>query len=234
MLPRVLIIAATPESAALGADFRSMGFDVEVRPPGIQALVEALSARPAIIAIDWRFEPDTAHQFCISLRSEEKLDPVPILALTAPAQGSARADALEAGANEAVIEPFHKGESLHRIQRLKLGPGDHRPEPTLTYSDIEVYQNQFKVRRNGNSIPLTPLQLKLLSFLVTNPGTVFSRRELLEAVWGDTSIDERSVTVCVVRLRRALTSRGDRNPLRNVAGIGYALDLQESPAGHPA
>lgn len=225
VLPRILIIADARFQDLLETEFRALGFEPRSCAPGVAAIVSALENRPGIIAIDWRSDPDTAHQICISLRSERDLDSTPLLALTEPSQSDVRSDALEAGANEAVSAPFRQGESLHRIQTLKRRLHSDRPANLLAYEDIEVDQSQFKARRNGNPIPLTPLQLKLLSFFVSNPGTVFSRRQLLESVWEDTSIDEGAVTVCVVRLRRALTSRGDKDPLRNVAGVGYALDV---------
>ncbi|MBA2466920.1 MAG: winged helix-turn-helix domain-containing protein [Sphingomonas sp.] len=94
----------------------------------------------------------------------------------------------------------------------------------LRYADLELDLRGHKVRRAGSIIWLSTLQLRLLTFLMENPAVVFTRQELLEAVWGDTTLDEGAVTVGVVRLRRALSSTGRPNLIRQVRGFGYALD----------
>jgi two-component system phosphate regulon response regulator PhoB len=94
----------------------------------------------------------------------------------------------------------------------------------LRYADIELDLRRHKVRRGGQTINLSWLQMRLLRYLMENPGVVFSRQELLQAVWGDKRLDGGAVTVCLVRLRRALNSAGGSNLIRQVRGIGYALD----------
>ncbi len=94
----------------------------------------------------------------------------------------------------------------------------------LKYADVELDLRRHKVRRAGTSIGLSSLQMRLLKYLMENPAVVFTRQELLEAVWGDKKLDDGAVTVGVVRLRRALNSTGLPNLIRQVRGIGYALD----------
>jgi two-component system phosphate regulon response regulator PhoB len=81
------------------------------------------------------------------------------------------------------------------------------------------------VRRSGSDIHLGPTEFKLLDHLIQHPGRVFSREQLLDAVWGsDVYVEARTVDVHVGRLRKALNTNGSRDPIRTVRSAGYALD----------
>jgi two-component system phosphate regulon response regulator PhoB len=81
------------------------------------------------------------------------------------------------------------------------------------------------VRRSGQDIHLGPTEFKLLDHLIQHPGRVFSREQLLDAIWGsDVYVEARTVDVHVGRLRKALNPKGERDPIRTVRSAGYALD----------
>jgi two-component system phosphate regulon response regulator PhoB len=95
----------------------------------------------------------------------------------------------------------------------------------MKLGDIELDRETRRVRRAGEELHLGPTEFRLLEFLMQTPGRVFSRSQLLDAVWGrDVYIDERTVDVHMGRLRKAISSEGARDPLRTVRGAGYAFD----------
>jgi two-component system phosphate regulon response regulator PhoB len=104
---------------------------------------------------------------------------------------------------------------------------------TIGFADLLLDPQRLKVWRSGRRVPLTIFQFRLLHFLMTHPGRVFTRRELLHEVWSDTALDEGAVTACVVRLRRALSQAGEIDLVRSARGVGYALDndLLSQPRG---
>jgi two-component system phosphate regulon response regulator PhoB len=82
-----------------------------------------------------------------------------------------------------------------------------------------------RVRRGGQDIHLGPTEFKLLDHLIQHPGRVFSREQLLDAIWGsDVYVEARTVDVHVGRLRKALNAANERDPIRTVRSAGYALD----------
>lgn len=190
-----------------------------------QSVRAALDGTFDLVLLDCRVEPQRGIQICRGLRALEEMASIPILALTPTEDGPTRVSALEAGADDCVTDSLSPREFALRLElavrRTWIGEGGRR----LNYADIELDLERYRVRRRGASIHLPAVQFRLLRHFLENPTVVYSRRELLEQVWNDTSIDERSVNVAIVRLRRAINSTGGPNLIRCVPGLGYALDV---------
>lgn len=103
----------------------------------------------------------------------------------------------------------------------------HDRDEVLRYADVEFDIGRLKVRRNGRYIRLSTMQMRLLRYLLEHPEVVFSRKELLDAVWGGEKLTEGAVTACMMRVRSALDAAGGPTLIRSIAGVGYALDLDE-------
>lgn len=186
----------------------------------------ALDGSFDLILLDCREEPQRGTQICRALRAVQELGSTPIVVLTRPDDGGTRIGALEAGADDCVDDSLSAREftlRLHAAVRRTAPGGEDR---RLAYADVELDLERFKVRRGGVPIYLPHVQFRLLRHFLEHPTVVFSRRDLLELVWNDTSIDERSVNVAIVRLRRAINSGGGPDLIRSVAGLGYALDVE--------
>jgi two-component system phosphate regulon response regulator PhoB len=116
-------------------------------------------------------------------------------------------------------------ELLARLRAVmrRIRPG--LAEDTIKIGDLEMDRAAHRVRRAGKDIHLGPTEFKLLDHLIQHPGRVFSREQLLDAVWGsDVYVEARTVDVHVGRLRKALNVEGVRDPIRTVRSAGYALD----------
>ena len=107
------------------------------------------------------------------------------------------------------------------LRRLRPGLAEDR----VRCGDLVIDRVAHRVKRSGKEIHLGPTEFRLLDYLMQHPGRVFSREQLLDAVWGrDVYIDERTVDVHVGRLRKAITPGDAKDPLRTVRGAGYAFD----------
>ena len=116
-------------------------------------------------------------------------------------------------------------ELIARVRALLRRASPERVADVLVHGEIELDREKKRVSRAGRTIDLGPTEYRLLEFLMERPGRVFSRTQLLDAVWGsEVYIDERTVDVHVGRLRKALNRGREADPIRTVRGAGYALD----------
>ena len=223
MSRRVLIVSNSADRGKLATFLDEMGFDVQSTRIGAAAIMVAVETRPDLLIVDCRSNEPAGVQFCLSLRAESAIAGVPFLVMTTPEQEQCRVEALGAGAHDCLIDPITSGESLQRLRSVKRRLEHEEDGDVLSYGDVELNIRKQKVKRNGHLIPLTVLQMKLLRFLMEHPEKVFTREDLLDSVWGTHEVDEGAVTVCIVRLRRALNAHGP-DLIRLVPGSGYALD----------
>ena len=152
-------------------------------------------------------------------------DSVPVLMLTARGSESDRVRGLDCGADDYVAKPFSTNELLARVRALLRRSKPAEAEGVLSFGGVAMDLGSHRVSRDGRSIHLGPTEFRLLRHLMERPGRVFSREQLLDAVWGrDIYVDERTVDVHVGRLRKAINRHRDADPIRTVRGAGYAFD----------
>ena len=133
---------------------------------------------------------------------------------------------LDTGADDYVTKPFAMSELTARVRAVlrRIRPG--LADDQVQRGDLVMDRVAHKVSRNGRDIHLGPTEYRLLDHLMQHPGRVFSREQLLDAVWGsDVYVEVRTVDVHIGRLRKAITQGDERDPIRTVRSAGYALDL---------
>src|SRR5206468_8410185 len=131
---------------------------------------------------------------------------------------------LELGANDYIVKPFFIRELIARI-KLQFRT-QAIPSRVLKASNVELDRSSCQVKLSGEPLALTATEFRLLEFLMTRPGVVFSREQLLDAVWGhDRAVTDRTVDVYILRLRQKIES-DPANPLfiRSVRGFGYSFN----------
>lgn len=220
---RALFISSGSPADSLRIDLER-SLDLHFCRPGAEAVAAAIQERPQMLLVDCRTDEAKALQLCSTLRSLDELASAFLIVITRDDREDLRIRAFEAGADDCFAEPPTGRELWSRLDAVRRRIKKDVPGETLRYADVELDLRRHKVRRDGAAIGLSSLQMRLLKYLMENPAVVFTRQELLEAVWGDRKLDEGAVTVGVVRLRRALNSTGRPNLIRQVRGIGYALD----------
>jgi two-component system, OmpR family, phosphate regulon response regulator PhoB len=202
------------------------GYRVGVAGDGEEALIMANERAPDLVILDWMLPKVSGIEVCRRLRGRSETRNVPIIMLTARGEESDRIRGLDTGADDYVVKPFSMVELTARVRavlrRIRPGLADDR----ITVGDIIIDRVAHRVKRNGKEIHLGPTEFRLLDYLMQHPGRVFSREQLLDAVWGsDVYVEARTVDVHIGRLRKALNGADDGDPIRTVRSAGYSLDL---------
>ena len=227
MTPQVLVVEDEDAlSALLQYNLDKEGYAVTVAGDGEEALVLIDEQQPDLIVLDWMLPKVSGVEVCRRLRARPETRNLPIIMLTARGEESDRIRGLDTGADDYVVKPFSMSELAARIRavlrRIRPGLADDR----LHHGDIVVDRVAHRVRRADKEIHLGPTEFRLLDYLMQHPGRVFSREQLLDAVWGsDVYVETRTVDVHIGRLRRALNIEGDEDPIRTVRSAGYSLDV---------
>jgi two-component system phosphate regulon response regulator PhoB len=226
MAPHVLVVEDEDAlSALLQYNLDKEGYQVTVAADGEEALVVVDEAQPDLIVLDWMLPQLSGVEVCRRLRARPETRNMPIIMLTARGEETDRIRGLDTGADDYIVKPFSMSELAARIRavlrRIRPGLADDR----LHHGDIVVDRVAHRVRRANQEIHLGPTEFRLLDYLMQHPGRVFSREQLLDAVWGsDVYVEARTVDVHIGRLRKALNRGGDGDPIRTVRSAGYSLD----------
>ncbi|HEY4075452.1 MAG TPA: phosphate regulon transcriptional regulator PhoB, partial [Rhizomicrobium sp.] len=175
--------------------------------------------------LDWMLPQLSGIEVCRRLRSRQETRNVPIVMLTARGEESDRIRGLDTGADDYLTKPFSMTELLARLRAVLRRIRPSLAEDVVQVGDIEMDRAAHRVRRAGTEVHLGPTEYRLLDHLIQHPGRVFSREQLLDAVWGsDVYVEARTVDVHVGRLRKALNVEGALDPIRTVRSAGYSLD----------
>ncbi len=220
MNARVLVVDDDQALAEmLGIVLRKEGLEVAHCADGGRAVALFREFRPDLVLLDVMLPTLNGVEVCRHLRAESG---VPIVMLTARTDTKDVVSGLEAGADDYVVKPFKPQELLARI-RARLRRSDRREPSQLSVGDLVVDVAGHTVKRDGEELPLTPLEFDLLVALASRPNHVFDRESLLEKVWGYRHAgDTRLVNVHVQRLR-AKIEKDPENPqiVLTVRGVGY-------------
>jgi two-component system phosphate regulon response regulator PhoB len=198
-----------------------------VAADGEEALLLVDEKLPDLIVLDWMLPKVSGIEVCRRLRQRPETRNAPIIMLTARGEETDRIRGLDTGADDYVIKPFSMTELAARIRAVlrRLRPG--LAEDRVRCGDIVVDRVAHRVRRAGGEIHLGPTEFRLLDYLMQHPGRVFSREQLLDAVWGsDVYVEARTVDVHIGRLRKALNAQDASDPIRTVRSAGYSLDME--------
>jgi len=226
MKTRVLIVEdEEPIAVLLRYNLEAEGYAVETEARGDR--VEQLVAEepPDLVILDWMLPGVSGIEICRRLRAREQTRRLPILMLTARGEESERVRGLSIGADDYVTKPFSLPELLARVRSLIRRARPDLSDRLLEAGDIVLDRETFRVSRSTRDLMLGPTEFRLLEYLMRSPGRVYTRAQLLDGVWGrDSDIDERTVDVHVGRLRKAVSTDKEVDPIRTVRGAGYAFD----------
>jgi len=201
------------------------GYDVDVVMRGDDADTRLKESIPDLVVLDWMLPQLSGIEVCRRLRGRQETRNVPIIMLTARGEESDRIRGLDTGADDYLTKPFSMTELLARLRAVLRRIRPSLAEDVVSVGDIEMDRAAHRVRRAGTEVHLGPTEYRLLDHLIQHPGRVFSREQLLDAVWGsDVYVEARTVDVHVGRLRKALNVEGASDPIRTVRSAGYSLD----------
>ncbi|AYG95307.1 phosphate regulon transcriptional regulatory protein PhoB [Brevundimonas naejangsanensis] len=227
MQPYILVMEDEDALATLlQYNLEKEGYDVTVAADGEEGMLQIEERTPDLILLDWMLPKLSGIEVCRRIRGRAETRNLPIIMLTARGEETDRVRGLDTGADDYMTKPFSMTELTARIRavlrRIRPGLADDR----VNHADIIMDRVAHRVSRAGKEIHLGPTEFRLLDHFLKHPGRVFSREQLLDAVWGsDVYVEARTVDVHVGRLRKALNVEGTVNPIRTVRSAGYSLDL---------
>ena len=201
------------------------GFEVGEAVDGEEAMTMIAERRPDLVLLDWMLPRLSGIEVCRRIRRAAETQNLPIIMLSARGEESDRVRGLNYGADDYIVKPFSPSELLARVRAVlrRLRPAFEAE--TIHYGDVTMDLAEYRVTRGGDAVRLAPTEFRLLRHFMEHPGRVFSREQLLDAVWGrDIYLEPRTVDVHVQRLRRTLNAGGRQDIIRTVRAAGYAMD----------
>lgn len=229
-MKRILIIEDDRDIVELVRyNLANEGFQVNAANDGSTGLSTLKKSPPDLLLLDLMLPKLSGLDICREVRKDESLNRLPILMLTARGEEADRVVGLEMGADDYVTKPFSPRELIARIKALlrRAEPPADSPR-TIEIGKLAIDPASYRVSHSGKAVPLSTLEFRLLYYLASRPNRVFTRDQLLDAVWGtDRFVTPRSVDVYVRRLREKIESDPE-NPLhlKTVRGAGYLFETR--------
>jgi DNA-binding response OmpR family regulator len=220
----VLIEDDTDLFALLKYNLEKEGFVIAGTQTGKGAIDLCRRERPDLVILDIMLPDHDGLEICKSLRNNPELANVPVIFLTARGSETDRILGLELGANDYIVKPFFIRELVARVKN-QLRP-QAAPTRSIRAGALELDRASCRVLLNGSEVALTATEFRLLDFLMSRPGVVYSREQLLDSVWGhDRAVTDRTVDVYILRLRQKIEP-DPTNPsfIRAVRGFGYSFN----------
>lgn len=221
----VLIVEDEPKIAALLADYlAASGYRASVLGTGEGAVEWIRAHAPDAVLLDVMLSGSDGFAICRGVRAFSN---VPILMVTARVEEIDRLLGLELGADDYIVKPFSPREVVARVRAVlrraqPTSPGEEPP--------IHLDEERFEARVHGNALALTPVEFRLLRKLIAQPGRVFSRAQLIDALYVDHRVvSDRTVDSHVKNLRRKLADCGV-DPVASVYGVGYRFEWPDPHA----
>jgi two-component system phosphate regulon response regulator PhoB len=205
----------------------SSGFAVR-RADSVDAARAAIrNELPDLVILDWMLPDRAGIELLRDLRAEERTRQLPIIMLTARSAEADRVSGLDAGADDYVVKPFSPRELVSRVRAVFRRRAPQHSGEALDYGPLRIDPVRHEVAVDGKPIKMGLAEFRLLKFLIGHPERVFSRSQLLDSVWGDhVFIEERTVDVHVLRLRKALMVANAHRLVQTVRGLGYRLSAR--------
>lgn len=179
---------------------------------------------PDLVILDWMLPDRAGIELLRDLRTDERTRLLPIILLTAKSAEGDKVAGLDAGADDYVVKPFSPRELVSRLRAVFRRRAPEHSGEALAYGSLSIDPSRHEVRVGQQAVKMGLAEFKLLKFLVGHPERVFSRSQLLDSVWGDhVFIEERTVDVHMLRLRKALSPANAQHLVQTVRGLGYRL-----------
>lgn len=203
------------------------GYAVECAASAEEARVLLNEKLPDVALLDWMLPGQSGVQLMRYLRQNERSSDLPIILLTARGTDTDKETGLNQGADDYLTKPFSPRELVARINALLRRRAPQKTEEMIDIDGLILDPVQRRVSAVGTDIALGPTEFKLLHFFMTHPERVYSRRQLLDMVWGDhVFVEERTVDVHIRRLRRALEKTEYVRFIQTVRSAGYRFSAK--------
>ncbi|MBV9252025.1 MAG: phosphate regulon transcriptional regulator PhoB, partial [Acetobacteraceae bacterium] len=207
-LSKPLVLVVEDEAALatmLRYNLEKQGFRVEEATDGQEALLRIAENQPDLVLLDWMLPVMSGIEVCRQIRRRPATRNLPVIIVTARTEDQDAVRGLDTGADDYITKPFNMEALLARMRALLRRSNAVTTKGNITFHDIELDLAAHRVTRNGRRVHLGPTEFRLLEFFMQHPRRVFTREELLDAVWGrDIHVEPRTVDVHIRRLRKSI------------------------------
>lgn len=210
-------------------NLKRSGFQVIEAADCQQARVQVADHRPDLILLDWMLPDISGVEFARSLGREELTRNIPIIMLTARTTEDDKVRGLDSGVDDYITKPFSARELMARIRAVLRRTAPEGGGDEVSAGRLILNLASHRVMIDGQPVELGPTEYRMLKFFMTHQDRVYSRSQLLDHVWGGgVYVEERTVDVHVLRLRKALAPFGCDGFIQTVRGSGYRFSPQSS------
>jgi two-component system phosphate regulon response regulator PhoB len=228
--PLIFVVEDDPDvSLLIEFNLRAAGYDVSTFSSANPVLPSAAVLHPALFLLDIMLPGMSGIDLCRQIRQHMQLSQTPIIFLSARTQEPDRVQAFEVGGDGYITKPFSPKELVYRVRNI-LRTSVELPSPeVIHFGDLEIDVTSMTVRVRGRTVLTTVREFRLLEYLARHHGRVFTRDQLLDAVWKEGAyVTPRSIDVFIRRLRGKI-EEDPHHPcyLKTLRGIGYRLDSQK-------
>jgi|SRR5579859_845323 len=223
----IYVVEDDPDvSQLISHNLRTAGYEVSTFLSGASVVPTAVMARPSLFLLDIMMPGINGFDLCLQIRQHEHLCKTPIIFLSARTQEPDRLQAFDAGGDGYITKPFSPRELIARVRNVLRAQPEVINHEIIQLGDLEIDIASMIVRVGGRTVLTTVREFRLLEYLACHRGRVFTRDQLLDAVWKEGSfVTPRSIDVFVRRLREKI-ERDPRHPryLKTLRGIGYRFE----------
>jgi len=208
-------------------NLRSAGYGVHSFSTGASVVTEATRAHPRLFLLDVMLPGTDGFDLCRQIRQIELLAKIPIIFLTARTSEADRVKGLELGGDDYITKPFSPRELVARVRAVLRGSREMSLSEVLNFGELEIDPCSMTVTFAGRAVTTTVREFRLLEYLASHRSRVFTREQLLDAIWKETAfVTPRSVDLYVRRLREKI-ERDPSKPryLKTLRGVGYRFEV---------
>lgn len=226
--PLIFVVEDEPDIARLICHHLDLGgFATRWFPESLPVIEEAIKASPSLFVLDVMIPGCDGFELCHLIRQVKSLSGTPIIFLSAKVAEADRLRGLEAGGDDYIVKPFSPREMVARVRAVLRRTQDLQQPEIVQIGDLEINASSMRVRVGEKNISPTMMEFRLLHYFARHPGRVFTREQLLDAVWRESAfVTVRSVDVYVRRIREKIEPNPE-NPryLVTLRGTGYRFDV---------
>jgi two-component system phosphate regulon response regulator PhoB len=198
------------------------GFELSEAANAEQAYAEIDRKRPQLILMDWMLPGTSGIDLVRRFQRDANTQDIPVIMLTARNEESDKIMGFNAGVDDYISKPFSPAELIARIQAVLRRAQPSPAAAMLEFPGLTLDTLSHRVTANGQELEFGPTEFRLLKFFMQHPDRVYSREQLLDNAWGrNVYVEERTVDVHILRLRKALSPHGMENHIQTVRGAGY-------------
>lgn len=205
----------------LSYNLKKEGFRIDTANNGISALKKLEKSKPDLIILDVMMPEMDGIEVCEKIREQENFDDVLILFLTARSEEYSELAGFSAGADDYITKPIKPKLLVSRVNAILKRKRKKKNDGPIEIGDIHINKSNHKLLYSGKEIYLARKEFNLLYYLMTVPGKVFTREEIISTIWKDAVVGDRTIDVHIRKIREKIGSQH----IKTIKGIGYKFDI---------